>query len=277
MRIVFIGRDNVFNRRIIKELSTQHEIAGSFFVEPQRGTRLGKLKRIKSRVQKYGVFKLADELVFHCFDRLVLRSKEAEFYKTRPEYSSEIDMINAPECVADNIHDAEYVEIIKELKPDIIFSVCCSVFFKPELYEIPSLGTYVLHEGMAPQYKGLHNNLWALMKKDYRHIGYSVIKINKQIDAGEILISGKYVLGNNENYRTWGWVSHNAIIEGMADIKLALRQLEKNKQFVPVVNEEGESNYYTWIGFTDFVKLYIRNYLPEILLKRYESLAAFKQ
>ncbi|HTA83541.1 MAG TPA: formyltransferase family protein [Bacteroidia bacterium] len=277
MRIVFIGRDNVFNRRIIKELSTQHEIAGSFFVEPQRGTTLGKLKKIQCRAKKYGTFKLIDEVLFHCFDRMILRNKEFEFYKARPEYSTEIAMTYSPEYIAENIHEEKQLEIIRQIKPDIIFSVCCSVIFKKQLYQIPSLGTYVLHEGVTPEYRGLHNNLWAIMKKEYQFIGYTVLKAGNEIDGGEILVQGKYNLGENENFRTWGWVGHNAIIEGMENIKMALKQLEQNSFFIPVENKNRESNYYTWMGISDFTILYLKNYTAKYSKMLYNSLAMFRQ
>ncbi len=273
MRIVFIGRDNVFNRRVINELSVEHEITGCFFVELHRGTWKGKFQRI--RIKKYPFLKVVDELMFHSFDRMLLRNKEIEYYRKRPEYYFEPIVLNVNVCNTNNIHSTECITEIMKMKPDIIFSVCSSVIFTTELYEIPELGTYVLHEGITPEYRGLHNNLWALMKKDFNNIGYTLLKVTGQIDGGEILVQGKYTLGKDENFRSWSWISHNAIIEGMRDIMEALKQLEKNKTFTPSGGTVRMSKYYTWMGATDFAWLYMKNYVADSYKKRIKGLAVF--
>src|ERR1041385_5274542 len=84
-KIVFIARDNDFNRRFIKELSRAHLIAACMFVEQDRKTLVGVYSRIRKRISKYGFLRVLDELAFHIFDRTVLRKNESAFFTEKPE------------------------------------------------------------------------------------------------------------------------------------------------------------------------------------------------
>jgi hypothetical protein len=111
--------------------------------------------------------------------------------------------------------------------------------------------------------------LWALMKKEFQHIGYTVLKANEKIDGGEILAQGIYSIQQGENYRTWSWIGHNAIISGLDDIRHCFRKLEKEKHFIPISMEGRKSGYYTWMGLSDFLRLYFKNYRRILAVKRY--------
>jgi len=268
MRIIFAGRDNSFNRKIIHDFSKEHEIVCCLFLEPERVSWKGKRKMIMRRVKKYGLIKTLDQLAFHWFDRRFLRKNEAVFWKTRAEYCDPSIQLNYPVYQVNNINNKEWVELCRELKPDIILATCSQVIFKPQLYTIPSLGTYIIHEGLTPEYKGLHTPLWALMKKDFQHIGYTVLKANEKIDGGEILIQGTYSIQPGESYRAWSWIGHNAIIAGLDDIRRCFRELEKKKYFIPISVEGRKSGYYTWIGLSNFIGLYLKNYRKESSVKQ---------
>ena len=261
MKIIFAGRDNAFNRKMVQEFSVHHEVVCCLFLEPGRVSRKGKRDIIMRRVKKQGLLKTIDQLAFHLFDRLFLRRNEARFWKQRAEYCDSALPLQCPVHQVHNIHDKRWIELCRQLKTDIILATCSKIIFKPELYNIPALGTYIVHEGLTPEYKGLHTPLWALMKKEFQNIGYTILKANNKIDGGEILIQNTYSLGPGENYRTWSWVGHNAIIAGMENICHAFCQLEKSKSFAPINTAGRKSSYYTWMGLSDFIGLYLKNYV----------------
>lgn len=268
MRIVFAGRDNSFNRKIVEDFSTEHEIVCCLFLEPERGSWKGKRKMIMRRIKKYGLIKTMDQLAFHLFDRLFLRKKEAAFWQAKAEYYHNSTALPCPVYQVSNINDEQWIKLCRDIKPDIILATCSQVIFKPELYTIPSLGTYIIHEGLTPEYRGLHTPLWALMKKEFQYIGYTVLKANTKIDGGEILTQDRYPIQQAENYKAWSWIGHNAIISGLENIKHCFRDLEKKKHFVPKNTEGRKSGYYTWMGLSNFVWLYLKNYWKESSAKQ---------
>lgn len=260
MRVIFAGRDNPFNRKIIHDFSMEHEIICCLFLEPERGSWKGKREMIMRRVKKYGLIKAIDQLAFHLFDRRFLRKQESAFWKARSEYCDASIQPNCRTYQVSNINNQQWVELCRELKPDIILATCSQVIFKPQFYTIPPLGTYIIHEGLTPEYKGLHTPLWALMRKEFQHIGYTVLKANEKIDGGEVLTQGTYPIQPNENYRAWSWIGHNAIISGLDDIRCCFRELEKKRHFTPISMEGRKNGYYTWMGLSNFVWLYLKNY-----------------
>ncbi len=260
MKIVFTGRDNPFNRKIVNDFSEEHEVVCCLFLEPERSSRKGQQKKIWRRIKRFGLIKVADQLAFHLFDRLFLRKHEPEFWKARPEYADVSILVSCPIHYVTNINGKKWVELCNEIKPDIILATCSHVILKPEIYTIPSLGTYIVHEGLTPEYKGLHTPLWALMKKEFQYVGYTVFKVNDEIDGGEVFAQETYQLQKSEGYRTWSWIGHNAIISGLGNIRQRFLDLEKKRSFVPLNTIGRKSGYYTWMGLTSFLRLYFKNY-----------------
>jgi len=253
MKIIFAGRDNNFNRRYIKELSREHELLCCLFLEPNRFKPVNRIKRIIGRIKKYGILTAMNEVLFHCLDRIYIRKHESGFIKTKKEYFLDKAELECPEFQVNNIHDEHWLKLVKGLAPDIIFSMCCNVKFRKEFYSIPRLGTFVLHEGLTPEYKGLHTILWALLKKDFEHIGYTLLQVNDKMDDGGILAQGNYQLKKGENHRTWSWVSHNALIEGLDNVKRALKKLEDFQSFEPVKTNGRIQGTYTWMTLTRYL------------------------
>lgn len=261
-----MGRDNAFNRKIVSEFSLEHEVLCCLFIEPERFLKKEKLKKIIQRAKKYGLFKALDELAFHFFDRYFLRKNEIVFWNECGEYIHTNASLNCPCHQVENINSSKWVELCNSLSPDIILGTCSQVIFKPDIYKIPILGTFMIHEGLTPEYKGLHTPLWALMKKEFNKIGYTVLKVNDKIDGGKILTQGTYSLRRNENYKAWSWVGHKAIISGMEDILRSFRELERMRYFIPLNITNRESGYYTWMQLSHFLKFYLKNYLRKTQL-----------
>lgn len=253
MKVVFIGRDNSFNRKYVNELFKNHELTSCLFVEIDRFSFKGRLKKIRRRMRRRGFFTVLDELAFQFYSSYFLR-KEKELLLSKPDYFINNTELSCETHDVANVHSEKWIQFIKDQKPDIIFSICCNVIFKKELLDIPRLGTYILHEGITPEYKGLHTPIWALMNNEPDGLGYSLIKANHEIDGGEILDQGGYQLKENEGIRTWSWVGHNALIEGMPNIEKALDKLAKDGDFTPISETERKDQYYSWVRLSTFLK-----------------------
>lgn len=262
MKIIFAGRDWAFNRKFIKELSDGHELLCCLFLEPNRLKLANQWARVRKRIRRNGLLRVSNELAFYLFDRLYFRRPEAKLYRTRPEYYLQKTELPCPTYDVENIHDAKWLELIKRLSPDIIFSICCNVIFRPELLSIPKLGTYILHEGLTPEYKGKHTILRAMIKKDYDKVGYTLLKATNNIDGGPVLIQGIYKIPCGEGNRTWSWIAHNALIDGLVDIKKSLIQLEQAQGFQPVDVSKREARVYTSMTLTELLRLLSRHSRP---------------
>ena len=87
-----------------------------------------------------------------------------------------------------NIHAPEVLEQVCALKPDLGL-IYGSPILKPELFEIPALGTLGIHHGKVPEYRGNKTTFWAMYNGDPM-VGVTIQKVNKGLDTGSIVETG---------------------------------------------------------------------------------------
>ena len=255
LRVIFAGRDNAFNRGFCVWLRENFELAACLFLEGERFSLKGRWSRISWRGKKYGWWRVLDELAFHVYDRLILRRGEKKYWDAAiPEQYRVMHTLDVPCYVVDNVHGKKWIEMVTSLKPDVIIGLCGSVIFKPKFYTIPKFGTFILHEGLTPEYRGLHTPLWALVKDEPQYIGYTLLKVNKSIDGGDVLVQGGYMPEAGEGLSSWSLVGHKAIISGLPQMAESLRKLIENGGFTAVSLEGRNSNYYSWMTLTKYTR-----------------------
>ena len=262
MKVIFVGRNNSFNRQFACELFRDQELTSCLFVEGGRNTFAGRYKKIRRRMKRNGFFRVVDELAFHVYDRIFHAKRSKQFLQKEPDFFGKWRKLPCPSFEADNIHSKKWIEYIEEQQPDMIFSICCNVIFKPKLYNIPRLGTFVLHEGLTPEYKGLHTPIWAMLNGEHEYIGYTMLRVNDEIDGGEVLNQGTYTLQPGEDVRTWSWVGHNALIQGLPEMRERINDLANNGTFSPLSLEGRKDTYYSWVTLSQFPVSYTHLTLP---------------
>jgi folate-dependent phosphoribosylglycinamide formyltransferase PurN len=88
-----------------------------------------------------------------------------------------------------NIHSPLVLEQIRILEPDLGL-IYGSPFLKPELFEIPRLGTLGIHHGKVPKYRGNQTTFWEIYNGE-PVAGVTIQKINKGLDTGDIVKMGE--------------------------------------------------------------------------------------
>jgi methionyl-tRNA formyltransferase len=88
-----------------------------------------------------------------------------------------------------NIHAQQILEQVKSLEPDLGL-IYGSPILKPELFEIPKLGTLGIHHGKVPEYRGNKTTFW-MMYNGEPFAGVTIQKVNKGLDTGTIVKTGE--------------------------------------------------------------------------------------
>lgn len=88
-----------------------------------------------------------------------------------------------------NIHAPQVLEQIRALEPDLGL-IYGSPILKPELFEIPKLGTLGIHHGKVPEYRGNKTAFWAMYNGE-KIAGVTIQKVNKGLDTGDIIKTGE--------------------------------------------------------------------------------------
>lgn len=88
-----------------------------------------------------------------------------------------------------NIHAQQVLDQVCALEPDLGL-IYGSPILKPELFEIPRLGTLGIHHGKVPEYRGNKTAFWAMYNGE--HVaGVIIQKVNKGLDTGSIVKTGE--------------------------------------------------------------------------------------
>jgi len=88
-----------------------------------------------------------------------------------------------------NIHAPEVLQQVSSLQPDLGL-IYGSPILKPELFEIPRLGTLGIHHGKVPEYRGNKTAFW-MMYNGESCAGVTIQKVNKGLDTGTIIKTGE--------------------------------------------------------------------------------------
>jgi folate-dependent phosphoribosylglycinamide formyltransferase PurN len=88
-----------------------------------------------------------------------------------------------------DIHAQHILEQVSALKPDLGL-IYGSPILKPELFEIPRLGTLGIHHGKVPEYRGNKTAFWAMYNGE-PVAGVTIQKVNKGLDTGSIVKTGE--------------------------------------------------------------------------------------
>lgn len=107
----------------------------------------------------------------------------------------EIELARKLKSISDRIHFVPYIhapqvlEQVKALEPDLGL-IYGSPILKPELFEIPRLGTLGIHHGKVPEYRGNKTTFW-MMYNGEEYAGVTIQKVNKGLDTGTIVKTGE--------------------------------------------------------------------------------------
>jgi len=87
----------------------------------------------------------------------------------------------------EKIRDSEFLEKIREKRPDFIVVVAYGQILPKGLLEIPKFLSINLHPSLLPKYRGAAPIQWAIMN-DEKITGVTVIRMTEKMDAGPILL-----------------------------------------------------------------------------------------
>lgn len=100
-----------------------------------------------------------------------------------------------------DIHAEEVLEEVSSLKPDLGL-IYGSPILKPNLFEIPAMGTLGVHHGKVPEYRGKKTTFWAMFNGE-ETAGVTIQKVNAGLDTGQIVKTGEVPIGRRSLNAVW--------------------------------------------------------------------------
>lgn len=97
----------------------------------------------------------------------------------------------------ENFKEAETVEQLRQLKPDICAVVAYGRILPQSVLDIPTFGCINIHASILPAYRGSAPYQWAVLD-GCAETGVTAMYLVRQMDAGDIIEVSKTPIGENE-------------------------------------------------------------------------------
>ena len=132
----------------------------------------------------------------------------------------------------------EILQTLKGLRADLLVVISYGYILKTEVLELAPLGAINLHFSYLPAYRGAAPVNWALINGEPK-TGVSVIKLDKFVDHGGIIIQEQVEILDNDNVLT---LSDKLAHQG-ADILLKAIDLLSKGQVELMVQDESKAGF----------------------------------
>ncbi|GKW42938.1 bifunctional UDP-4-amino-4-deoxy-L-arabinose formyltransferase/UDP-glucuronic acid oxidase ArnA [Pectobacterium parvum] len=108
---------------------------------------------------------------------------ENHFYASVAKMAAEMDV---PVFAPEDVNHPLWVNRIRELAPDVIFSFYYRTLLSDDILQLPSFGAFNLHGSLLPRYRGRAPVNWVLVNGETQ-TGVTLHKMVSRADAGDIV------------------------------------------------------------------------------------------
>jgi len=233
--------DHLDTEGLASWLASTLRLAGLIIIRDRPGRRWRAARR---EVRRVGVLRFLDVVAFRAYARLRLASRDAA-WKTqaitqlRERYPVDLDTV--PRIVVSSPNSEDARAFMARLQPDVALARC-KVILRREVFELPRIGTFVMHPGICPEYRNAHGCFWALVNRDLDRVGMTLLRVDAGIDTGPIFLHGHCDI--DEVHESHVVIQYRAVIENLDAIGRVLLSLCRGEPVSPV-DVEGRTSA-TW-------------------------------
>jgi hypothetical protein len=182
--LIYHAGSQIEERVLTGWLASFSDLAGVIVIhEPAGRTR----RRIRREIERVGRLRFADVLAFRLYYRLLVARRDRAWEREAVErLAAGFPPAPAPRRLdVQDPNSVEAVAFLGELQPDILLARCRTLL-SAEVFSVARHGTYVLHPGIAPEYRNSHGCFWALARRDLDRVGLTMLRIDAGVDTGPV-------------------------------------------------------------------------------------------
>lgn len=141
----------------------------------------------------------------------------------------------------EKMKDGKAFEIIKELNPDLIIVVAYGKILPTDILDFPKYGCINVHASLLPKYRGAAPIQWAILN-DEKETGVTVMQMNEGLDTGDILLTEKTTVGEDE--------TSEELFDRLSVLgsELMMKAIDNIDKLTPVPQPDGDFGYASMIS-----------------------------
>jgi hypothetical protein len=227
-------QDRLDREALASWLASTVRLAGLILIRD----RPGRLWRAARReIRRVGLLRFADVAAFRLYARLFLARTGAAWTdrtvrEMRARYPA--DLASVPQVVVTSPNSDAAREFLAGLQPDLVIARC-KMILRPDVLQLPRVGTFVMHPGVCPEYRNAHGCFWALVNRDMERVGMTLLKADAGIDTGSVYLQRGYDFDEVEESHTV--IQHRVVLENLDAIGRILIALCRGEQVATVTTE----------------------------------------
>ncbi|ETT01462.1 bifunctional UDP-4-amino-4-deoxy-L-arabinose formyltransferase/UDP-glucuronic acid oxidase ArnA [Providencia alcalifaciens] len=161
---------------------------------------------------------------------------ENHFYSSVARVSADMEL---PVFAPENVNHPLWIERIREMKPDVIFSFYYRDMLSEELLALAPKGAFNLHGSLLPKYRGRAPINWALLNGE-SETGVTLHKMVAKADAGDIVAQEKVAITDTDTALTL----HAKVREAAEVLLDKTLPLIEAGSYKTVAQDESQASYF---------------------------------
>lgn len=149
---------------------------------------------------------------------------------------------NIPVFQPERIKGSNAVDIINELKPDVIIVVAYGKILPKEILTSAKYGCINVHASLLPLYRGAAPIQWSVLNGD-KVTGVSIMQMDEGLDTGDVLKVVETEIGENETsaqlFDRLSEIGANALVDVLNNIDeiTPVKQIEGDYQYASMIDK----------------------------------------
>jgi folate-dependent phosphoribosylglycinamide formyltransferase PurN len=150
-----------------------------------------------------------------------------------------------------DLHAPEVLEQLRAWQPDL-GAVYGAPILRPQLFGIPALGSFGIHHGRVPDYRGRKTTFWEIYNGE-PVAGVTIQRIDAGIDTGDVVKSGEVSIGR----KGYGRVERETQDLGLRLFVEAILEARAGRT-TPAPQAKVAGRHYGQPKASDFLRLWLR-------------------
>ena len=107
---------------------------------------------------------------------------------TSPPVKEEAQKLGLTVLQPEKIKTPEFVQVLRDLKPDLIVVVAFGQLLSKEILNLPPFGCINVHASLLPKYRGAAPIHWVVMQGEHE-TGVTIMQMDEGLDTGDMIIA----------------------------------------------------------------------------------------
>ncbi|CDH25896.1 bifunctional UDP-4-amino-4-deoxy-L-arabinose formyltransferase/UDP-glucuronic acid oxidase ArnA [Xenorhabdus bovienii] len=147
--------------------------------------------------------------------------------------------LGLPVFAPENVNHPLWVERIREMKPDVIFSFYYRNMLSQDILSLAEKGAFNLHGSLLPKYRGRAPVNWAVLNGE-TETGVTLHKMVIKPDAGNIVAQQAVLIGETDTSLD----VHGKIREAAAELLDSILPQIKSSHYLSIPQDENQATYF---------------------------------